>query len=41
MPLLRVSAQFFGALANHLDGGQRRVRARDPPPESPATDAAT
>jgi hypothetical protein len=39
MPLLRVSAQFFGALAHHLDGWHRRVRARDPP-ESPATDPA-
>jgi hypothetical protein len=40
MPLLRVSAQCFGALAHHLDGWQRRVRARAPP-EFPATDAAT
>jgi hypothetical protein len=31
MPLLRVSAQFFGALADHLDGPWRLVRARDPP----------
>jgi hypothetical protein len=38
MPLLRVSAQCFGARVNHLNGGQRCVRA---PPESPATDAAT
>jgi hypothetical protein len=31
MPLLRVSAQFFGALANHLDGWRGSVRARPPP----------
>jgi hypothetical protein len=27
MPLLRVSAQCFGARVNHLNGGQRCVRA--------------
>jgi hypothetical protein len=40
MPLLRISAQFFGAPADHLGGWQRRVRARDPP-RVPATYAAT
>jgi hypothetical protein len=40
MPLLRVSAQIFGALADHLDGWQGRARARDPP-EPPVRRAAT
>jgi hypothetical protein len=31
MPRLRISAQFFGALADHLDGPWGLVRARDPP----------
>ena len=31
MPLLRVPAQPFGALVDHLDGRRARSRARDPP----------
>src|SRR5262245_13415298 len=42
MPLLRASAQLFGALLDHVDGRPGPFRARDPPPSLvPFASAAT